>query len=384
MAKNYYETLGINKSASSDEIKSAYRKLAKQYHPDLNKSPDAATKFKEINEAYEVLSDATKKANYDKYGNANGPNPNDFFGGGAGASGAGGFAGGFGNGFGSFGGFEDIFNMFSGFGGSSSTRSSAVAGNTLTLKLQLKFEEAVFGVKRTINLVRTEACSHCNGTGAKNGTGFNTCPDCGGSGQVRYEQNTLFGRMVNVGACKRCGGTGKIVKEKCEHCSGKGYARTNSSITVDIPAGIDDGQVLTLRGYGDAGLRGGPNGDLQIVISVENHKMLQRDGFDIKLDLPVPFQIALLGGKVVIPSLEGKLELNIPENTQPNTILKLKGKGIKHLNRNVYGDMYIKVCVELPKSLDRKKKDMIKEFSNLLSESNYEQYSRYLSKLKSL
>ena len=374
MANNYYDVLGVDKSASADEIKSAYRKLAKKYHPDLNKEPDAAAKFKEINEAYEVLSDETKKSNYDKYGSANGPNPNDFFGGGAGGSG--GFSG-----FG--GGFEDIFNIFSSFTGGQ-RKSSAMAGNTLTARITLKFEEAAFGVKKTINLVRTVNCSHCNGTGAKNGTDYTTCSDCGGSGQVRYTQDTLFGRVVNTAPCKKCNGTGKIVKEKCEHCSGKGYYKNNSPITVEIPAGIDDGQVMTLRGYGDAGIRGGPDGDLQIIVNVEKHKMLVRDGFDIHLDLPVPFTTAMLGGKVIIPSLEGKLELNIPENTQPNTILKLKGKGIKRLNKIGTGDMFVKVCVELPKNLDRKEKDKVKQLGNEFNDANFEQYKKYLEKLKTL
>lgn len=380
MSKNYYETLGVDKNASADEIKSAYRKLAKKYHPDLNKTPEAAAKFKEVNEAYEVLGDETKKSNYDKYGSASGPNPNDFFGGGSGSAGAGGFGGGFSG----FGGFEDIFNMFSGFGGGQTQRSSATVGNTITMKLNLKFEEAVFGVKKNISLVRTETCSYCGGTGAKNGSDYITCPDCGGSGQLRYEQNTIFGKMVNVGACKKCGGTGRVIKDKCEHCNGKGVSRNNSTISVNIPAGIDDGQVITLHGYGDAGLHGGPNGDLQILVSVEKHKMLVRDGFDIKLDLPVPFLTALLGGEIVIPSLEGKLELTIPENTQPNTILKLKGKGVKHLNKNAHGDMLIKVCVEMPKSVDKKSKEKFKELASSFSNTSYEQYNKYLDKLKSV
>lgn len=379
MANNYYETLGVDKNASADEIKSAYRKLAKKYHPDLNKTPEAAAKFKEVNEAYEVLGDETKKANYDKYGSATGPNPNDFFGGNAGAGGFGG------SGFSGFGGFEDIFNMFSGFGGGAAPRGNgATVGNSITMKINLKFEEAVFGVKKSINLVRTETCSHCGGTGAKNGSDFVTCPDCGGSGQLRYEQNTIFGRMVNVGACKKCSGTGKIIKDKCEYCNGKGVARNNSNISVNIPAGIDDGQVITLRGYGDAGLRGGPSGDLQIIVSVEKHKLLVRDEFDIKLDLPVPFLTALLGGKIIIPSLEGKLELTIPENTQPNTILKLKGKGVKYLNKNGHGDMLIKVCVEMPKSLDKKTKEKFKELADATNNNAYDQYNKYLEKMKSI
>ncbi len=376
MAKNYYETLGVEKSASADEIKSAYRKLAKKYHPDLNpNNAEAASKFKEINEAYEVLSDSQKKANYDQYGSTG---PKDFFrsSGGSSQGGFSGFSGG-------FGGFEDIFNMFSsGFGGAE--RSSGVQGNTLTTTITLSFEEAAFGVKKSIRLVRTESCSHCGGTGAKSGTAYSTCTDCGGSGQVRYTQDTLFGRVVNVGPCKKCNGTGKIIKEKCEFCNGKGVARKNSSITVDIPAGIDDGQVMTLHGYGDAGIRGGANGDLQILVRVQAHKILERDGFDIHLDLPLPFSTAILGGKVVIPSLEGKLELTIPANTQTGTILKLRGKGIKNLNRAGKGDMFVKVNVELPKVTDRKTIDKVRMFAQEFNDNDYADFKDYQNKLKSL
>ena len=378
MAKNYYETLGVEKNASADEIKSAYRKLAKKYHPDLNPNDaSAATKFKEINEAYEVLGDEQKKANYDQYGSAD---PKDFFRG----AGSGGSQGGFSgfNGFG--GGFEDIINnMFSGFGGTQQ-RSSARAGNTITTTINLSFEEAAFGVKKTFNIARTEQCSHCKGTGAKSGTAYSTCPDCGGTGQVRYTQDTLFGRVVNVGPCKKCNGTGKIIREKCEHCGGKGYVRNNAPITVDIPAGIDDGQVMTLHNYGDAGVHGGPSGDLQILVRVQAHKILERDGFDIHLDLPLPFTIAMLGGKVVIPSLEGKLELNIPENTQTGTVLKLKGKGIKNLNKSSKGDMYIKVNVELPKLRDRKKTDQVRMFAQEFTPTDFEEYKKYQDTLKGL
>ena len=376
MAKNYYETLGVEKNASADEIKSAYRKLAKKYHPDLNpNNQEAATKFKEINEAYEVLSDSQKKANYDQYGSAD---PQDFF-----RNSGGGSQGGF-SGFGNFSGFEDIFDMFSsGFGGGTK-RTSATAGRTLTTTVNLTFEEACFGVKKAINIVRTESCKHCNGTGAKSGTAYQTCSDCGGSGQVRYTQNTLFGRMVNVGPCAKCNGTGKIIKEKCEHCSGKGYSKNNSSITVDIPAGIDDDQIMTLRGYGDAGMRGGPNGDLQVLVKVAPHKLLERDGFDIHLTLPVPFAVAILGGKIVIPSLEGKLELTIPQNTQTGTILKLKGKGVKYLNRNSKGDMFVKVVVDLPHVTDKKLINKIKAFSEEFSQKDYKDYEQYQDKLKRL
>lgn len=367
MAKNYYDILGVDKKASASEIKSAYYKLAKKYHPDLNKdNPQAAEKFKEVNEAYEVLSDSTKRSNYDQFGSATGPNPNDFF--------RNGQAGGF-SGFG--GGFEDIFgSIFSNFGGMGGN-NTARTGNDVTTKVTLSFEEAAKGVTKKFNIVRTEECEHCHGTGAKDGTQYSTCTECGGTGQVRYTQNTLFGRVVNQGPCKTCNGTGKIVKEKCAECSGKGYKRANVTITVDIPAGIDDDQIVTMRGNGDAGIRGGPNGDLQILVKVAPHKLLTRDGFDVYLDLPVPFTTALLGGKVVIPSLEGKLELTIPEGTQSGTVLKLKNKGIKHLNKSVYGDMYIRVMVELPKLNDKTKKNLIKKLETEFAESDYSKFKKF-------
>jgi len=372
--KNYYDILGVDKSASADEIKSAYRKLAKKYHPDLNKdNPDASAKFKEVNEAYETLSDPQKKSNYDQFGSANGPNPNDFF--------RGGNAGGF-SGFG--GGFEDIFsNIFSSFGGGRASANTSVAGNDISVKVTLSFEEAAKGVTKTFNIVRTEECKHCHGTGAKNGTEYHTCSECGGTGQVQYTQNTLFGRIVNQGPCKSCNGTGKIIKDKCSECNGKGHKRVNVSIPVDIPAGIDNDQIITVRGYGDAGLRGGPDGDLQILVRVESHKLLVRKEHDVHLDLPVPFITAMLGGKIIIPSLDGKLELNIPENTQTGTILKLKGKGFKYVNKNSYGDMLIKVIVDLPK-LDKKNKSHIEALNKVFNEDNFDKYRKFRDATKAL
>ena len=373
MAQNYYDILGVEKTASADEIKSAYRKLAKKYHPDLNKdNPEAATKFKEINEAYEVLSDPNKKANYDAYGSANGPNPNDFFGGGQ-------AGGGFGFDMG------DIFsNIFGGFGGRAQPSGiRATRGKDITLKMNLTFEEAAKGVKRDISIVRTENCEDCRGTGAKNGTEYSTCPDCNGSGQINFSQDTIFGRIVNSGICKTCNGTGKVIKEKCTSCGGKGYKRNQTTVTINIPAGIDDGQVVTVRGYGDAGLRGGPSGDLQILVSVSKHPILKRDGYDLLLDIPVPFTIAMTGGKIIIPSLEGKLELNIPENTQSGTILKLRGKGVKYVDANRYGDMLITVKVELPK-LGKNKKELMKEINEKFPLEKFEKYNDFNKQVKSL
>ncbi len=378
MAQNYYDILGVDKNASPEEIKSAYRRLAKQYHPDLNRdNPEAATKFKEVNEAYEVLSDATKKANYDQYGSATGPNPNDFFRGGAG---------------GAQGGFDfdlgDIFgNIFGGgFGGArakSGMGFNPVAGNNITTKINLTFSEAIKGVKKDITYTRTEECSECHGTGAKNGTEYSTCSECGGSGYVRYNQDTIFGRITQSGPCKCCNGTGRVIKEKCACCNGKGVKRGPYTLSLTIPAGIDDNQVMTVRGYGDAGARGGPSGDLEIVVSVAAHPLLQRDGFDILLDVPIPFTMAMTGGKVLIPSVDGKLELNIPENTQSGTVLKLRGKGVKQLNKNTFGDMLVTVKVELPK-LGKNKKAINQMLSEQFPLDKFDKFNEYNKKVNNL
>lgn len=375
MAQNYYEILGVEKGASADEIKSAYRKLAKKYHPDLNKdNPDAAVKFKEINEAYEVLGDEKKRSNYDQYGSADGPNPNDFFGGRQGGSG-----GGFGFNFG------DIFgDIFGGFGGGTGQSNYAIQGKDINVKVNLSFEEAAKGVKRDITYMCTQECSECHGTGAKNGTEYTTCPECHGAGRVRYTSDTVFGRMVNESVCKTCNGTGKAIKERCSCCGGAGVKRSQRTTSINIPAGIDDGQTVIARGYGEAGIRGGPAGDLLINISITKHPLLRRDGYDILLDVPVPFTVAMFGGKVLIPSLDGKLELNIPENTQSGTVLKLKGKGTKQLNKNSYGDMLITVKVELPKVSGRAKKEVQQSLEEQFPLDKFEKYNNYTKSVKSL
>ena len=374
MAQNYYEILGVDKNASADEIKSAYRKLAKKYHPDLNKdNPEAATKFKEINEAYEVLGDPQKKSNYDQYGSAEGPSANDFFGGRQSGS-----AGGFGFNFG------DIFgDIFGGFGGGAQSARYAVQGRDISVKVNLTFEEAAKGVKRDITYMCTQECSDCHGTGAKNGTEYTTCSTCNGTGQVNFTQSTIFGRVVNTGICKECNGTGKTIKERCTTCGGAGVKRSQRTTSINIPAGIDDGQTVIARGYGEAGVRGGDAGDLLVNISITKHPLLRRDGFDVLLDVPVPFTVAMFGGKVIIPSLDGKLELNIPENTQSGTILKLKGKGIKQLNKNSYGDMLITVKVELPK-LGKNKKDIKEMLEENFPLDKFDKYNNYNKQVKSL
>ena len=377
--KNYYDILGVNKNASDDEIKKAYRGLAKKYHPDLNPgNAEAAEKLKEVNEAYGVLSDKTKKKNYDTYGSAEGPQGFGGFGGGFN-----GFSGFDGSGFGDFG---DIFsNIFGGaFGGGRRSRASGpqpMQGSDIQVKMKLSFVEAAFGCKKSVNLTRSETCPHCKGTGAKNGTDFTTCSKCSGTGSVRTAQNTPFGQVVSESVCPDCHGTGKKIKEKCSHCSGNGITRENRSIELNIPGGIDNDQVLTLRGQGEAGRNGGPAGDMQILIQIENHKLLKREGFDVYVDVPISFTEALLGAKVKIPGINETLELTIPELTQTGTILTVKGKGIKILNKNSYGDLYAKIIVELPKQLGKKERKLVEELSSSISVKEYSKKKTFNDKL---
>ena len=371
--KNYYDILGVDKNASPDDIKSAYRRLAKQYHPDINKDPGASEKFKEINEAYECLSDPQKKSNYDQFGSSTGPQGFGGFGNGGGFSG-----------FGDFSDLGDIFgNIFGGFGGSR-TKTAGVRGEDLQVQITLSFEEAVFGVKKDITLNRVESCSKCSGTGAKNGTEYTTCTDCHGTGQVRYQENSLFGTVIRQGPCKTCNGTGKIIKEKCTECNGNGYKKVTSTISVNVPAGIDDGQVLTMRGKGNCGKRGGEDGDLHIIVKVKPHKLLVRDGFDLSLKLYVPFYTLLLGGDVEIPLPKGTTTLKIPELTQSNTVFKLKGKGIKYLNREMYGNLSVTVVAETPKALSKSDRKAIEDIKNSIKPDSFARYKDYLKDIKSI
>lgn len=373
MAKNYYDILGVSKTASDDEIKKAYRGLAKKYHPDLNPgNNEAAEKLKEVNEAFSVLSDKTKRQNYDTYGSADGP------------QGFGGAGGGFG-GFGDFGDFGDIFSSFfggGGFGGGSrrSRATQPMQGDDIQVKVKLSFVEAAFGCKKSINLVRSESCPDCHGTGAKNGA-YDTCPKCSGNGTIRQAQNTPFGQVVTEGVCPDCHGTGKKIKEKCPKCNGNGSTRENRTIEINIPGGIGNEQILTLRGQGEAGRNGGSAGDMQILIQVENHKLLKREGFDVFVDVPISFTEALLGGKVKVPGINETLDLTIPELTQTGTILTIKGKGTKVLNKQAYGDLYAKVVVEMPKSLDKKQKELIKQLDDGIARNQYSKKKQFNDKL---
>lgn len=370
--KDYYSILGVEKAASEDEIKSAYRRMAKKYHPDLNKSPEAEVKFKEINEAYEVLGDSKKRANYDQYGSADGPQ----FGGG----GSGGFGDFFGGG---GGGFSDIFSdIFSAFGGGDRGGRVQERGQDINVAMNLSFEEAAFGCEKNITIAKVEKCSACSGTGAKNGREFSTCSDCRGSGRVRFQQNTMFGTTIREGACPKCNGTGKIIREKCSECAGKGYQRINKTIKVKVPEGIDDGQTLRMRGEGNDPIRDGIAGDLNIKISVSKHKLFVRKDDDIYLDLYLPFTTTLLGGKIDIPTLKGSFTLTIPELTPSGTVMRLKKKGVKHVNREGYGDMLVTLKAEVPKNLDKDTKATLEGLASKLGQESYPKYDKFMKTKK--
>ena len=375
--KDYYSVLGVEKNASDDEIKSAYRRLAKKYHPDLNKdNPQAAEKFKEVNEAYEVLGDKQKRSNYDQFGSADGANFSDFFGG----------NGGFGGGFSSegFGGFGDIFgDIFSAFGGGrSGARTQSTRGEDINLSLNISLKESAFGVNKDIRVTKLEECPHCKGHGAKNGTEFETCPDCKGSGRVRFQQNTIFGTTIREGVCESCRGTGKRIKEKCPECSGKGYTRVTKVVTVKVPAGIDQDQVLRMRGEGNAPTSKGVTGDLNIKINIDKDKMLTRQGKDILLTINVPFTTLILGGKIEIPTLDGKYTLEIKELTQNGTVMRLKGKGVYELHKQNRGDMLVTLKSEAPKQLDKKVKEKLQEIEKIYKENSYSKYSSFVDNVK--
>ena len=376
MDKNYYDVLGVDKTASQSDIKSAYFKLAKKYHPDVNKDPEAVAKFKEINEAYSCLGDEQKRKNYDQFGNAEG-NPFQN----AGNAGAGGFNfGGFSTDFGGFN-FDDIF---SGFGfGSGAQRKQNNIGSNIALRLNLTFEEAALGVTKTFSFTRTEKCEHCKGTGAEGGA-VQTCPTCNGTGQVRYAQNSIFGRIVNVGTCSTCNGTGKVAKDKCGICGGAGTVKKTRTITVTIPAGIDNGQQMTISGEGNSGAGTVSAGDLILQIGVAPHKMLTRNGFDLYITVPIPFTTSLLGGQITVPIVNGKVTMDIPPLTQTGTVFTIKGKGIRRLRKNGNGDLIVTVTVEMPKNIDKDTREKLKTATEGISSSSYSKCKDYESKISKM
>ena len=346
MAKrDYYEVLGLSKGASEDEIKKAYRSLAKKYHPDINKEPGAEEKFKEINEAYDTLSDPDKKARYDQYGF---DDPTQGFGGGAG-----GFSGG-------FGGFEDIFSQFFG-GGRTRSSNGPRQGADIEKQMSITFEEAVSGGKKKIRLSVDEECIQCGGSGAASKNDIKSCPKCGGRGRVVMRQQTIFGYTNVETACPDCRGKGKIITKKCPDCNGAGRVRRTKDVEVTIPAGMQTGMTLRMEGYGGAGINGGPNGDLYISFICGEHKQFKRDGQDIILTIPLSYYQAVLGDTIEVPTIDGNVSLKIPAGTQPGTKLRLKGRGCKNPKGGSQGDQYVICNVVVPTSLTKEEKKAIEE-----------------------
>ena len=372
--KDFYEVLGVQRSADETEIKKAYRQLAKKYHPDLNKDdPKAPEKFKEVQEAYEILSDTDKRSRYDQYGHAGVDED---------AGGFGGFGGGFGRGA-DFGGFEDIFDMFFGGGGGGGRRQNGPArGADLQYNLDITFEEAAFGTKKDLTIPRTEACSTCSGTGAKPGTAQKTCPKCNGKGTIQFSQRTPLGSFVQTQPCIECGGRGKKIEVPCTECHGQGKVRRERVISVNIPAGVDTGSTLRLSGEGEAGERGGGAGDLYVKLHVKPHKIFSRQQDDVICELPISIVQACLGDEVEVPTLDGKTKFTIPSGTQPNTVFRLKGKGIQHLNGYGRGDQHVKVKVVVPIKLTNDQKNLLKKFADESGEDINPEQKSWFNKVK--
>lgn len=381
--KDYYEVLGVPRNATEAEIKKAYRRLAKKYHPDLNPGDKTAeAKFKEINEAYEVLSNKDKRARYDQFGQA-GVDPN--FGGGAGGSPFAGdinfddiFNSVFGGGFGGFGGFE-------GFGGTRRRQHANVPrrGSDSETTVSISFEEAAKGCVKTVSYDQVDVCPDCRGTGARNGS-TRTCPQCGGTGQVRVSQRTPFGLVQTTRTCDRCGGTGRIIDEPCPTCGGRGRIRHRRTIEINIPAGIDNGQVLNVSGKGNAGENGGPGGDLHVSVSVRPHPIFERKGFDIWCEMPITFTQAALGAEVVVPTIDGRVEYEVHPGTQPGDVFKLRGKGIQRLGSRGRGDQYVRMTVEVPKNLSQRQKALLREFESEAEDKNYQKRRNFFGKIKDM
>ncbi len=374
--RDYYEVLGIQKGASDDEIKKAYRKMAKKYHPDLNPGDkEAEAKFKEVNEAYEVLSDAEKKARYDQYGHA-GVDPNFS------ASGGGGFGG-----FSGFGDFDlgDIFGSFFGGGaGGAAQRNAPRRGETLEVLLNLSFEEAAFGCSKDIDVARVEVCPDCSSSGAEKGTHPEPCSVCHGTGQVRRTQRTPLGMFTSTIACDACRGRGKIVRSPCATCKGSGYVRRSRRITVKVPAGINDGQTISLRGEGSHGINGGPAGDLHVIVRLRPHPIFERDGFDVICDVPITFVQAALGAEIDVPTLDGKVKYTIPAGTQFGDSFRLNNKGIQRLTGRGRGDEIFRVIIETPTSLNEAQKKILREFDSGTDDHNYSQKRNFFDKMRNL
>ena len=369
--RDYYEVLGLTKEASADDIKKAYRKLAKENHPDLHPGDKACEeRFKEINEAYEILSDPDKKARYDQYGAAAFDPSSGFGGGGAGFGDFGDiindiFGGG-------FGGFGDIFG---GGGGGARQANAPRKGESIRTNVSISFEEAAFGCKKDVTVARIEQCPDCKGTGCAPGTTPEVCPDCHGTGAVRTTQRTPFGMVQSSAPCQKCRGTGKIIHQPCPSCKGMGSVRRQHKINVTIPAGIDDGQTVSVRGQGNAGANGGPDGDLLVYIIVRPHARFDRDGANVILEQEIPYAQAVLGGDIEVPTLDGNVKLSIPEGTQTGSVFRMRGKGIPYLRGSGRGDQFVSVKVGVPKNLTASQKELLRQFAASMGDEISESHS---------
>ena len=382
--KDYYSILGVSKEASADELKSAYRRLAKKYHPDVYatapeaEKKQAEEKFKEIQHAYDVLSDPQKKAAYDQYGSEDGPM-------GGGGSGFNPFSGGFG-GEGGFDSFSDFINIFTGGGRSSSRSRRNLDGDDIEVAINLSFKEACFGVKdKEVSFMRVEKCATCNGTGSSNPNGVKVCTKCHGTGYINVQQRSLFGMMTSQRTCDMCGGQGKTITDKCKDCGGKGTVRRQKTIKVNIPAGVDNGQMMTIRGEGCAPSgQGGNYGNLILIFKVAPHSLFVREGNDISFELPITIMQATLGAKVTIPTLNGTTMIDIPEGTQHGTVLRIRGKGVKDLRRDAYGDMYVHIVIDVPKGLNRKQREAVQAAQDALDKVRYDKIDKFNRSLRDL
>ena len=375
MARDYYEVLGVDKGASDDEIKKAFRQQAKKYHPDLHPGDkEAEAKFKEVNEAYSILSDPDKKAKYDRFGQA-GVDPNGFGGGGGGAYNA----------------YDvdlgDIFSSFfgGGFGGSSRRRTGPQKGADLKYHMALEFMEAAFGCTKTFQISKEDICKSCNGSGAQPGTTPETCPTCRGAGRVQQQTQTLFGMTMVTKTCPTCNGRGTVIKTPCSQCRGKGRLTTKKNISVVIPAGVDTGDMLPVRGEGEPGTNGGPYGDLYIEFKVKKHDVFERSGINTSCNVPITFAQAALGGEIEIPTIYGSQKYTIKEGTQPGDSVVLRGVGIPNKNNpKMKGDHVVKFVLEVPMGLSREQKQLLKQFNDTLTDRNYAKRSQFFQRIKNL
>lgn len=368
--KDFYDVLGIEKGASDAEIKKAFRKLAIKYHPDKNAgNKEAEERFKEINEAYQVLSDPQKRAQYDQFGTA------DFNGSGAGFSGFNDFD------------LGDIFESFfgggfGGFGGGSARRNGPQKGPDVQYSINLTFNEAVFGAEKEISVTKSETCETCSGTGAKPGTSAKTCPKCNGSGQIKVQRNTALGSFVSVNTCDMCGGKGTVISDPCNDCKGKGTVRRQKKIKVNIPAGVDTGNVIPIRGQGEAGINGGPPGDLFISVRVAQDPFFKRRGDNIYIDQHISFAKATLGTELKVKTIDGEVKYDIPSGTQPGTVFRLKGKGVPRVNGRGRGDQYVNIIVDIPKSLNQKQKETLLAYMEASGEIQSSEKEGFFDKIK--